>query len=39
MCWPKNLGAEGDGKALADRYMTALSSIQSLLECRQTRKQ
>jgi hypothetical protein len=24
---------------LADRYMTALSSIQSLLESRQTRKQ
>jgi hypothetical protein len=35
----EDLGAEGDGKALADRYMTALSSIQSLLESRQTRKQ
>ena len=35
----EDLDAEGDGKALADRYMTALSSIQSLLESRQTRKQ
>jgi hypothetical protein len=35
----EDLGAEGDGKALADRYMTALSRIQSLLESRQTRKQ
>ena len=35
----EELGAEGDGKALADRYMTALGSIQSLLESRQTRKQ
>jgi len=35
----EDLGAKGDGKALADRYMTALSSIQSLLESRQTRKQ
>jgi hypothetical protein len=35
----EDLGAEGDGKALADRYMTALGSIQSLLECRQNRKQ
>ena len=35
----EDLGAEGDGKALADRYMTALGSIQSLLESRQTRKQ
>ena len=31
--------AEGDGKALADRYMAALSNIQTLLESRQTRKQ
>ena len=30
--------AEG-GKELADRYMAALSNIQSLLESRQTRKQ
>jgi hypothetical protein len=35
----EDLGAEGDGKALAERYMTALGSIQSLLENRQTRKQ
>ena len=35
----EDLGAEGDGKALADRYRTALSRIQSLLESRQTRKQ
>ena len=35
----EDLGGEGDGKALADRYMTALSSIQSLLESRQNRKQ
>jgi hypothetical protein len=35
----EDLGTEGDGKVLADRYMTALSSIQSLLESRQTRKQ
>ncbi|MEA3106865.1 MAG: hypothetical protein QOI88_1470 [Gammaproteobacteria bacterium] len=35
----EDLGAEGDGKALAERYLTALSSIQSLLESRQTRKQ
>ena len=35
----EDLGAEGDGKALADRYMTALGNIQSLLESRQTRKQ
>jgi hypothetical protein len=30
---------EGEGKILADRYMTALSRIQTLLESRQTRKQ
>jgi hypothetical protein len=35
----EDLGAEADGKALAERYLTALSSIQSLLESRQTRKQ
>ena len=35
----EDLGAEGDGRVLADRYMTALSSIQSLLESRQARKQ
>jgi BarA-like signal transduction histidine kinase len=35
----EDLDAEGDGKALADRYLSALSSIQSLLESRQTRKQ
>jgi len=35
----EDLGAEGDGKTLAERYLTALSSIQSLLESRQTRKQ
>jgi hypothetical protein len=35
----EDLGTEGDGRALADRYMTALSRIQSLLESRQTRKQ
>jgi hypothetical protein len=30
---------EGEGQLLADRYMSALSSIQSLLESRQSRKQ
>jgi hypothetical protein len=35
----EDLGAEGDGKALAERYLTALGSIQTLLESRQTRKQ
>jgi hypothetical protein len=30
---------EGEGQTLADRYMTALTSIQSLLDSRQTRKQ
>jgi hypothetical protein len=35
----EDLGAEGDGNTLAERYLTALSSIQSLLESRQTRKQ
>jgi hypothetical protein len=30
---------EGEVKILADRYMTALSRIQTLLESRQTRKQ
>jgi len=33
----EDLGAEGDGGALADRYMTALTTIQGLLESRQTR--
>jgi hypothetical protein len=35
----EDLGAEGEGQTLADRYMTALTSIQSLLDSRQTRKQ
>jgi hypothetical protein len=30
---------EGEGKVLADRYMSALSRIQALLEIRQARKQ
>jgi hypothetical protein len=30
---------EGEGKILADRYMSALGSIQALLESRQSRKQ
>lgn len=30
---------EGDGKSLAERYLTALIRIQALLEVRQTRKQ
>ena len=30
---------EGEGKILADRYMTALSRIQTLLESREMRKQ
>ncbi len=30
---------EGEGQLLDDRYMSALSSIQSLLESRQSRKQ
>jgi hypothetical protein len=34
----EDLGADG-GKALADRYMEALSRIQTLLESRQPRKQ
>jgi hypothetical protein len=34
----EDLGAEG-GEALADRYMKALSTIQTLLESRQPRKQ
>ncbi len=33
------LTLETDGPALADRYMTSLSRIQSLLESRETRKQ
>jgi hypothetical protein len=35
----EDVGAEGEGHALADRYMTALSRIQTLLDNRQTRKQ
>lgn len=31
--------AEDEGKALADRYVESLASIQSLLESRPTRKQ
>jgi hypothetical protein len=34
----EDLGAEG-GQAIADRYMEALSAIQTLLESRQPRKQ
>ncbi len=34
----EDVGAEG-GKVLADRYMTALTNIQSLLESRQARPQ
>ncbi|MGA2186886.1 MAG: hypothetical protein ABSH33_00035 [Steroidobacteraceae bacterium] len=30
---------EGEGKMLADRYMSALGRIQTLLESRQTRRQ
>ncbi len=30
---------EGDGRALADRYLESLSRIQVLLESRETRKQ
>ncbi len=33
------LATEGDGEAVAKRYMTSLSRIQSLLERRETRKQ
>jgi hypothetical protein len=35
----EDLGAEGEGQTLADRYMTALSNIQTLLDSRQPRKQ
>ena len=35
----EDLAAEGDGKSLADRYMAALNTIQSLLERRPARKQ
>jgi hypothetical protein len=35
----EDLGAEGDGRELAERYMAALTSIQVLLESRQPRKQ
>ena len=31
--------SEGDGRQLAERYLTSLARIQSLLEIRQTRKQ
>ena len=31
--------SEGDGGPLAERYLTALARIQSLLEIRQSRKQ
>jgi hypothetical protein len=34
----EDLGAEG-GQAVADRYMAALTRIQTLLDSRQTRKQ
>lgn len=35
----EDVGGEGEGKTLADRYMAALGNIQTLLESRQTRKQ
>ena len=35
----EDVGAEGEGKSLADRYMAALLRIQSLLESPQARKQ
>jgi hypothetical protein len=31
--------SEGDGRLLAERYLTSLARIQSLLEIRQARKQ
>lgn len=35
----EDLGTEGDGPALADRYMSALTRIQALLDSREPRKQ
>jgi hypothetical protein len=35
----EDLGAEGGGESLAERYAASLIRIQALLESRQTRKQ
>ena len=35
----EDLGPEGDGQALADRYMSSLTRIQALLDNREPRKQ
>jgi hypothetical protein len=35
----EDLGAEGEGLSLAERYSASLLRIQALLESRQTRKQ
>jgi len=35
----EDIGTDSEAQALADRYMAALSTIQSLLENRQSRKQ
>jgi hypothetical protein len=35
----EGLELEGDGQAVADRYMSSLTRIQELLESRETRKQ
>jgi len=35
----EDIGTDSDAQALADRYMSALSTIQSLLENRESRKQ
>jgi hypothetical protein len=35
----EDLAPEGDGQTLADRYLTALTRIQALLESRVPRKQ
>jgi hypothetical protein len=35
----EGLELDGDGQSLADRYMSSLTGIQTLLERRETRKQ
>lgn len=35
----EDLAPEGDGQTLADRYMSSLTRIQTLLESREPRKQ
>jgi hypothetical protein len=35
----EDLSPEGDGQTLAERYITSLTRIQTLLEGRETRKQ